>query len=113
MQERSLSNQTEQAGVLFRAGSAVDIERRSEARIADDSPARIKELNPMVSLGPSLRGRLVNTSSKGLKVSVPRSIVQGSVVQVRFRDRIVVGQVKYCTPVEQEFIVGIRLKEDW
>ena len=88
-------------------------ERRSEARTAEDSPARIKVLDPMVSLGPSFQGRVVDTSSRGLKVRTPRSILPGSVVQVRFRDRIVVGKVKYCTPVEDEFHIGIRMREDW
>jgi hypothetical protein len=89
------------------------VELRSEARVAEDSPARIKVLDPMISLGPSFHARVVNTSSKGLKVRVPRSILQGSVVQVRFQERIVLGKVKYCTPVEDEFDIGIRLKEDW
>jgi hypothetical protein len=89
------------------------VERRSEARVAEDSPARIKVLDPMVSLGPSFQGRVVNTSSKGLKVRTPRSILQGSVVQVRFQDRIVLGKVKYCSPAEDEFDIGVRLKEDW
>jgi hypothetical protein len=89
------------------------VERRSEVRVAEDSPARIKVLDPMVSLGPSFQGRVVNTSSKGLKVRGPRPILQGSVVQVRFRDRIVLGRVKYCLPVEDEFDIGVRLREDW
>ena len=89
------------------------VERRTEARVAEDCPARIKVLNPMLSLGPSFPGRVVNTSSKGLKVRAQRSILRGSVVQVRFQDRIILGQVKYCGPVENEFNIGIRVKEDW
>ena len=88
-------------------------DRRSEVRVAEDSPARIKVLDPMVSLGPSFHGRVVDSSGKGLKVRAPRSILQGSVVQVRFRDRIVLGRVKYCLPIEGEFYIGVRLKEDW
>lgn len=89
------------------------VDRRSEARVPEHSPARVKVLDPMVSLGPSFQGRVENTSSNGLKVRAPRSILQGSVVQVRFRDRIVLGKVKHCTPVGNEFDIGIRLKEDW
>jgi hypothetical protein len=88
-------------------------ERRSEARVVEDSPARIKVLDPMVSLGPSFQGRVVNTSTKGLKVRVPHSILQGSIVQVRFKDRIVLGKVKYCLPAKGEFHIGVRLKEEW
>src|SRR5579862_7569711 len=88
-------------------------ERRSEARVAEDSPARVKVLDPMVSLGPSFQGRVVDTSCKGLKICAPRSILQGSVVQVRYRDRIVLGQVKYCLPAGDEFHVGVHFKEDW
>jgi hypothetical protein len=89
------------------------VERRSEVRAAEDSAARIKVLDPMVSLGPSFQGRVVDTSIKGLKVRVPRSILQGSIVQVRFQDRIVLGKVKYCLPVEGEFHIGVRLSEQW
>jgi hypothetical protein len=89
------------------------VERRGEVRVAEDSPARIKVLDPMVSLGPSFQARVVNTSSNGLKVRAPRSILQGSVVQVRFQGRIVLGKVKHCTPVENEFDIGVRLKENW
>jgi hypothetical protein len=89
------------------------VERRSETRVAEDSPARIKVLDPMVSLGPSFQGRVLDTSNKGLKIRALRSILPGSVVQVRFQDRIVLGKVKYCTPVEDEFHLGIHLKEDW
>ena len=81
--------------------------------MAEDSPARIKVLDPMVSLGPSIHGRVVDVSGKGLKVRAPHSILHGSVVQVRFRDRIVLGRVKYCLPIESEFYIGVRLKEDW
>jgi hypothetical protein len=89
------------------------IERRSENRVAEDSPARVKVLDPMVSLGPSFQARVVKASGEGLMVCAPRSILPGSVVQVRFRDWIVIGKVKYCLPVAGEFHIGVRLKEDW
>jgi hypothetical protein len=89
------------------------VDRRSEARVEEDSPARIKVLDPMVSLGPSFHGRVVDTSNKGLKIRAARSILKGSVVQVRFRDRIVLGSVMYCLPIEDEFHIGVRLREDW
>ena len=89
------------------------VECRSEIRVGEDSPARVKVLDPMTSLGPSFHARVANKSSKGLKLRVPRSVLPGSVVQIRFGDGIVLGEVKYCIPVEDEFDIGICLKEDW
>jgi len=107
------TNRETSAGEITVDSSWRGLERRSEARVAEDSPARVKVLDPMVSLGPSFQGRVVDTSCKGLKICAPRSILQGSVVQVRYRDRIVLAQVKYCLQAGDEFHVGVRFKEDW
>jgi hypothetical protein len=88
------------------------VERRSEERVTVDSPARVKALDPLTSIGPSSNGQVLNTSSRGLRLRVPRPFFPGAVVQVRFQDRIVLGTVKYCIPSENEFQIGVHLKED-
>lgn len=88
-------------------------DRRIEVRIATDGPARAKVLDPLISLGPSFQASVVDTSATGLKLRVPRSILPGSVVQIRFQRQIVLGEVKYCNPFGTEFHIGLRLKEDW
>jgi hypothetical protein len=88
------------------------IERRSEVRIALESPARIKALDPLTSIGPSSSGQVLNTSRTGVQLRVKRAFLPGSVVQIRFQDQIVIGTVKYCTPSGDEFQIGEQLKED-
>jgi hypothetical protein len=87
-------------------------ERRCEIRVETESPARIKALDPLTSIGPSSNGLVLNTSSKGLKLKAPRAFFPGAVVQIRFQDRSVLGKVKYCNPSGDEFDIGVELKED-
>ena len=77
-----------------------------------NSPARIKGLDPLTSIGPSTTGQVLDTSSNGLKLKVARAFLPGAVVQIRFQDQIVLGTVKYCIPSGAEFHIGVQLKED-
>ena len=88
-------------------------ERRSEVRVAEDSPARVKVLDPLTSLEPPAHARVVNSSAKGLGLRVPWSVLPGSLLQIRYLGRIVFGEVRYCQPFGNEFNVGMRLKEEW
>jgi hypothetical protein len=88
-------------------------ERRSEVRVADDIPARVKVLDPLTSLGPAVHARVVDASFGGLGLRVSKPVFPGSVVQIRFRDQIVLGEVRYCLPSGSDFIIGIRFREDW
>ena len=44
--------------------------------------ARIKVLDPMTSIGPSMEAELVRATDSDLQLRVPRWIIPGSVVQV-------------------------------
>jgi len=88
------------------------VERRTEVRVAVNSPARIKGLDPLTSIGPSTTGQVLDASENGLKLKVARAFFPGAVVQVRFQDRIVLGTVRYCVPSGDEFHIGVQLKED-
>jgi hypothetical protein len=87
-------------------------ERRSEVRLTLNSPARIKALDPLTSLGPSTTGEVLDSSDTGLKLKVPRAFFSGAVVQIRFQDQIVLGTVRYCIPSGDEFHIGVHLKEN-
>jgi hypothetical protein len=107
------TSRQETSGTRITSTAWSGAERRIEIRIATDGPARVKVLDPLISLGPSFQASLVDTSDKGLKLQVPRSILPGSVVQIRLQDRIVLGEVRYCNPSGSEFHIGLRLKEEW
>jgi|SRR5580692_9456670 hypothetical protein len=89
------------------------VERRSEVRVPEDCPARVKVLHPLTSLEPSAPGRVVDRSSQGLGLRVPWSVFPGSLLQIRFLGRIVLGEVRYCLAAGDEFRIGMRLKEEW
>ena len=86
-------------------------ERRSEPRVAEDSPARVKVLNPLSSTAPSGRAWLLNSSAKGVKLRVPKFISPGATVQVRWLDKFGMGRVRYCLAAETEFHIGVLLLE--
>ena len=86
-------------------------ERRSEKRIPIDCPVRVKVLYPLSSTGPSSRGRLLDISTKGLKLCVPASITPGAEVQVFWLGRFGTGRVRYCIPADGAFHVGVLLLE--
>ena len=82
----------------------VDQSSQSDGAVA---PARVKVLNPLTSTGPSMRAELLNSSDEGLQVRVPRSILVGSMVQVRTREGIAFGEVRSSAVSGEEFEIGV------
>jgi hypothetical protein len=42
---------------------------------------------------------------------VPAAMLPGTMVQVRFLDRIALGEIRYCIPVASEYYVGVRFQD--
>jgi hypothetical protein len=72
--------------------------------------ARVKVLNPLTSIGPSIEGELLSSSDSSLAVRVPRCVFVGSMVQVRTRERVVFGHVWSSVPAGAEFEIGIAVR---
>jgi hypothetical protein len=86
-------------------------ERRVDPRAPLDEPAAIKILHPAATSGDRMDGRAVNLSRSGLKLRVPQPMLPGTMVQVRFMDRIALGEIRYCIPTGPEFYVGVRFQD--
>jgi hypothetical protein len=86
-------------------------ERRLDPRAPLDEPASVKILHPVVTSGDRLEGRAVNLSRSGLKLRIPEPMLPGTMVQVRFMDRIALGEIRYCIPTGQDFYVGVRFQD--
>ena len=84
-------------------------ERRSSVRSPTDDPASLHVLNPLSSAHSKVR--VVEVSQEGLKLRVPELLHPGTMVQVRFRDRIVLGEVRYCLPAGAEFYIGVQIRD--
>jgi len=74
------------------------------------SPARIKVLDPIMSLGPSAPAQLLAASASGMHVRAARSIFIGALIQVRSSRVTAFGRVRYCIPAGTAFQIGVKLQ---
>jgi len=82
--------------------------KRSEARFVTGDNALLQELNPL-SLDRH-KIRILDVSKHGIGVLIQRAIFPGTIVQIRIKDTIQVGEVRYCLPAGTEgYRVGLRL----
>ncbi|MEI9812399.1 MAG: PilZ domain-containing protein [Acidobacteriota bacterium] len=91
----------------YQATTAID-ERRREHRIQTNDPAMLRMLNPLV--GKLMVIRVVDVSKNGAKLHTPIAIPVGGLVQVRVRQSIILGEVRYCVTVRGQFYSGIRIQ---
>lgn len=88
-------------------------ERRAEIREKVDIAARVRVLNPLLSTGPAALVHVQNRSDGGLKLSVPRQILVGSLVQVLMPGEILLGEVRSCSPSEDQYDIGVKIIESF
>jgi hypothetical protein len=85
-------------------------ERRSDPRSARDQPAIIKLLNPLETAS-RIPARVIETSRGGLRVSLDRALMPGTVVQIRVGEKSLLGEVRYCNSDGEKFFAGVRLQD--
>ena len=78
-----LSNVPADIEHVRRFGAKLREDRRKEPRLEEDTPARLKILHPLISMGPSIHARILNRSASGVKLRVPHSVFVGALVLVR------------------------------
>jgi hypothetical protein len=82
--------------------------KRSEPRFSTDREGTLQELHPL-SLDRH-KVKIVNVSKNGLGVISPRAIFPGTIVQLRIKDTIELGNVRYCSVQDHRgFRIGLRL----
>ena len=84
-----------------------DWSRRKEIRIPTDEPAAMRRLNPFSAGCCDIR--IVDISASGFKLLVPMNLAVGAVVQVRFKDQLVVGEVRYCFSQDGRYQAGMQI----
>ena len=95
----------------FLQGKSESAQKRSEPRLDSKDEAILQELHPL-SLDRQ-KVMIVNISKNGLGILSPNAILPGTVVQLRIRDRIEIGDVRYCSaPDDDGFRLGLRLHEE-
>jgi hypothetical protein len=89
-------------------------ERRRAVRLKTDELACLRILNP-ASPDP-IEIRVLNVSKGGFKLCVKQFLQRGTTVQIRHRETIAQGEVRYCVPAggrfqETGFYVGVQIQE--
>jgi hypothetical protein len=94
---------------LSKNPQAVNGEKRSDRRIPADEPAQLRLLSPF---SPDFfSARILNISKNGVKVSLPIHLASGILVQVRYQQTIVFGEVRYCVRSGAEHFAGIKIQD--
>lgn len=91
-------------------GKAETTDRRTDVRHPSDQPATIKFLNPVQS-SADVSARVLEISRGGLKLRVNRPLMPGTLVQIRFGGKLLMGEVRHCDPAGDEYHAGIRLQD--
>jgi anti-sigma factor RsiW len=81
-------------------------EQRRQPRSACDITAHIYVLSPAEM---RTEGRVVDTSETGLRVRLPKALLLGSLVQIRTKDAIYMGEVRHCQNTIAGFEAGVRV----
>jgi predicted anti-sigma-YlaC factor YlaD len=83
-------------------------QKRSEPRFDTAGEGTIQELRPLSFDRQKIK--IVNMSKNGLGILVTKAILPGTIVQLRIKDTVELGNVKYCSALEDGgFQIGLRL----
>ena len=84
-------------------------ERRSNARVQTNDAAFLQVLNPLST--DRVEVRVLDVSEHGFKLLVEQFLQRGTTVQVRLKESIAKGDVRYCVPVKEGFHVGVYIED--
>lgn len=72
--------------------------------------ARVKVLDPLTSIGPSMEAELLGSSGSDYQLRVPRWIIPGSAVQVLTSKGVVMGKVWFAAEAGGSFEVEVAVE---
>jgi hypothetical protein len=81
---------------------------RSEPRFSAGDCASFQELSPL-SLDRQ-KVEIVDISKNGIGIFAPKAVLPGTIVQIRIKNTVELGEVRHCSPVGYGgFRIGLRL----
>jgi hypothetical protein len=90
-------------------GNYEGTEKRREHRIPSDESSQMQTFSPFSPA--KIRVQIIDVSQNGLKVHTPQFVGRGTIVQVRVKEALVLGEVRYCVPAGGEFEAGIQIQD--
>jgi hypothetical protein len=81
---------------------------RSEPRFITGDDATFQELSPL-SLDHQ-KVKIVDVSKNGLGILAPKSVMVGTIVQVRIKSAVELGEARHCSAQgDKGYLIGLRL----
>lgn len=90
-------------------GDYEGVEKRREHRIPTGDSGQMQRFSPFSS--EKIRVQMMDISRNGLKVRTSQFVGRGTIVQVRVKKAIVLGEVRYCVAAGTEFDTGIQIQD--
>jgi hypothetical protein len=91
-----------------KTNSTDDRYERSEPRFNARDYASFQELSPL-SLDRQ-KVEIVDISKNGVGIFAPKAVLPGTIVQIRIKNTVELGEVRHCSPVSYGgFRIGLRL----
>jgi hypothetical protein len=86
-------------------------QKRSEPRFKTEGEATVQGLHPLSMERHKVT--IVNVSKNGFGILSPKAILPGTIVQIRIKDTVELGNVRYCSaPGDDGFKIGVRMHDE-
>ncbi|MDP9112704.1 MAG: PilZ domain-containing protein [Acidobacteriota bacterium] len=82
-------------------------QKRSEPRFETKGEGSLQEFHPLSLERYTVQ--IVNVSKNGLGLVIRKAILPGTIVQLRIKDIVELGNVRYCSASTEGFRIGLRL----
>lgn len=89
------------------------MERRRDVRVSLDQKVRVTVLGRRV-LGTNdwqVDARAADLSGRGIRILAPARIASGDAVRIDLEDAMLLGEVCYCQPHNDGFMIGVQLDQ--
>jgi hypothetical protein len=90
-------------------GDYAGAEKRREHRIPSDDPGQMQTFSPFSPA--KIQVQIMDVSRNGLKLRTSQFVSQGTIVQVRVKQAIILGEVRYCVAAGDKFDAGIQIQD--
>jgi hypothetical protein len=93
---------------LIQGAKSETTQKRFEPRFTTSGEGTLQELHPL-SLDRH-KVKIVNVSKNGLGILSRKAILPGTIVQLRIKDSVELGNVRYCSVLNNgDFRIGLKL----
>ncbi len=105
----SVSDVAGALAALRQAHADLPGEKRCDPRFPASETASMHPVSPLILDRSTVQ--ILNVSKRGLMLRAPEFLQVGIVIQIRLKNVFVLGEVRYCKPVDEMFHVGVQIQD--